>query len=226
MSELCFVVFMQFLSGFKFQPLDRPLTTYDKFEFVDENISEEKEVLRVKAEFDPIDKSSIKTIAEGKVGWLGRGTSGVATQQHGCTGVVFSHPTLTSCPPIPFTSPQPPPPHARAPSIISHLHLIAVSYQLTVITFVRSSLMHDTFIFEKCSTKILIYLHCAGVLMKCTLVSTGLDLWQEQGSSDARALPVEHSGCGGSLLRGWQLSRLCPAYRHLGSGRSIQRYSK
>lgn len=70
LTELCIVVFMQFLSGFKFQPLDRPLTTYDKFEFVDEYISEEKEVLRVKAEFEPIDKSSIKTIAEGKVGWL------------------------------------------------------------------------------------------------------------------------------------------------------------
>ena len=120
MPELCFVVLMQFLSGFKFHPLDRPLTTYDKFEFVDEYISEEKEVLRVKADFEPIDKSSIKTIAEGKVGWLGRGTGGVATQQNGCTGVVFSHPTLTSCPPIPFTSPYPP--HARAPSIISLLH--------------------------------------------------------------------------------------------------------
>ena len=218
---------MQFLSGFKFQPLDRPLTTYDKFEFVDEYISEEKEVLRVKADFEPIDKSSIKTIAEGKVGWLGRGTSGVATQGSGCTGVVFSsHPTLTSCPPIPFTSPHPPMLVLHPLFHFStHLHL-AVSYQLTVITCVRSSLMHDTFIFEKCSTKILIYLHCAGVLMKCTLVSTGLDLWQEQGPSDARALPVEHSGCGGSLLWGWQLSRLCPAYRHLGSGRSIQRYSE
>lgn len=90
---------MQFLSGFKFHPLDRPLTTYDKFEFVDEYISEEKEVLRVKADFEPIDKSSIKTIAEGKVGWLGRGTSGVATQRNGCTGVVFSPPHPYFLPP-------------------------------------------------------------------------------------------------------------------------------
>lgn len=121
LTELCIVVFMQFLSGFKFQPLDRPLTTYDKFEFVDEYISEEKEVLRVKAEFEPIDKSSIKTIAEGKVGWLGRGTGGVASQGNECTGVVFSsHSTLTSCPPIPFTSP--PPPCSCDPSIISLLH--------------------------------------------------------------------------------------------------------
>ena len=155
MSKLCFVVLMQFLSGFKFQPLDRPLTTYDKFEFVDEYISEEKEVLRVKAEFEPIDKSSIKTIAEGKVGWLGRGTSGVATQRNGCTGVVFSHPPLTSCPPIPFTSPHPPHAHVLHPLFLfsTHLHLIAVSYQLTVITFVRSSLMHDTFILRNVQQK-------------------------------------------------------------------------
>ena len=125
LTELCVVVFMQFLSGFKFRPLDRPLTTYDKFEFVDEYISEEKEVLRVKTEFEPIDKSSIKTIAEGKVGWLGRGTGGVATQGNGCTGVVFSsHPTRTSCPRFP--SPHPPPTpdaHLLHPLFLFSTHL-------------------------------------------------------------------------------------------------------
>ena len=55
------------------EPLERPLTTFDKFEFVDEYIGEGKEVLTVTTEFIPIDKSSIKTIAEGKVSWVGSG---------------------------------------------------------------------------------------------------------------------------------------------------------
>ena len=51
----------------KKEPLERPTATYDRFQFVDNHVGEEKEVVTVKAEFEPIDKSSIKSIVESKV---------------------------------------------------------------------------------------------------------------------------------------------------------------